>query len=235
MSNIADNVNKIRDSVAKAASDAGRKPSDIDIMAATKYTDRQGVVDLLQAGIHLIGENRVQDALRKLAEMEGPAQEDIHDKYPECRVHLIGQLQTNKINSALRLFDMIESVDRISLATDLEKRLDQVLPILVEVKLTGEETKSGCPVDQLPELMSHIWGNCPHLEVRGFMGMGPWDPDPEVARPFYRSLKGLFDETRSKAPAPETFHVLSMGMSADFHVAIQEGATLVRIGRSFFE
>jgi uncharacterized pyridoxal phosphate-containing UPF0001 family protein len=255
MSKIADNVRRIRELVAKAASDAGRDPAQISIMAATKYTDRSGVEELIQAGISLIGENRVQDAIQKLGESgplsqklgelgplsqkpgesEDPARKDIHSVFPECRVHLIGQLQTNKINNALKLFDLIETVDRISLADALEKRLERKLPVLVEVKLTGEDTKTGCPIPDLPALLSHLWSNCPHLNVEGFMGMGPWDPDPEVARPYYRELKALFDRLRPPAPDPSSFRTISMGMSADFHVAIQEGASMVRIGRAFFE
>jgi PLP dependent protein len=235
MSKIADNVIRIREAVAKAASDAGREPSEISIMAATKYTDRSGVEELIKAGINLIGENRVLDAEDKLLKSDDSSQPDIHTSFPECRVHLIGQLQTNKINHALKLFDLIETVDRISLADALDKRLDRPLPILVEVKLTGEETKTGCPISELPSLLDYIWKSCPHLDVRGFMGMGPWDPDPEAARPYYRELKGLFDKFRPSSPNPGGFRTISMGMSADFQVAIQEGASIVRIGRAFFE
>jgi len=151
---------------------------------------------------------------------------------------MIGSLQKNKINHALRLFDLVETIDTIKLADALEKRLakrERVLPILVEVKLTDEETKGGCPMDEVPALLDHIWSDCPHLDLRGLMGMGPWDPDPEVARPYYRRLKTLYDEILPNTPDKSVFSTISMGMSADFHVAIQEGATLVRIGRKFFD
>ncbi len=223
--------------VVEAAEDAGRDPSEINILAAAKYTDRQGIEELLNAGIALIGENRIQSARDKLAPIESTGQRDIHDEFPDVKIHMIGHLQKNKVNHALRIFDLIETLDRPSLADALEKRLDAVdraLPVLVEVKLTGEDTKTGCPVNKLPGFLDYVWGNSTHLTVGGLMGMGPWDPDPEVARPFYRTLKFLFDSCRERAPDPVDFNTISMGMSADFEVAIQEGATLVRIGRALF-
>jgi len=232
MGSIKDNIERINEQVANACREAGRDPSEVTILAAAKYTDRAGVEEILAAGINLIGENRVQDALAKLGEP------DIHKTFPSAALHFIGHLQKNKINHALSLFDLIETVDRISLADHLEKRLiepNRILPILVEAKLTDEESKTGCSESDLDDLLTHIWSNCPHLELRGFMGMGPWDPDPEVARPFYRKLKEFFDKLSPSAPDPAIFRTISMGMSADFHIAIQEGATVVRIGRAIFD
>jgi pyridoxal phosphate enzyme (YggS family) len=238
MSRIADNVARILEEVAQAAIDCARDPAAVRILAATKYTDRAGATELARAGIILFGENRVQDASAKY----GPSAEGVADSirhlFPDCRLHFIGHLQRNKVNQALRLFDLVETVDRMSLVDGLEKRLtvdDRALPVLVEVKLTGEETKTGCPIDDLPALLDHLWRKCPHLAVRGLMGMGPWDPDPEVARPFYRRLKELFESNRPNAPDRSQFDTLSMGMSGDFRIAIEEGATLLRIGRAFFE
>ena len=116
------------------------------------------------------------------------------------------------MNHALKLFDTIETVDRIALADALEKRLNHPLEALIEVKLlTGEESKTGCPIDELPGLIDHIASNCPHLLLRGFMGMGPWNPDPETARPFYRKLKELFDRSRN----PQKNSILYRWASAD--------------------
>lgn len=232
---IFENVRKITEKVAEAAIAAGRNPDEINILAASKYTDRSGIETIINAGIKMIGENRVQDAIHKFCSKDDGSQKDIHEVFPECRIHMIGMLQTNKINHALKVFDMIETVDRISLAENLEKRLSSILPVLVEVKLTDEETKTGCPESELNNLCEYIWRECPHIALEGFMGMGPWDPDPEVARPFYRKLKSLFEAYRAKAPNPSIFKTVSMGMSADFHIAIEEGATLVRIGRALFE
>jgi len=237
MSKIGENAQRIQEEVARAALEAGRDPSEVSILAATKYTDRAGVIELLSAGIEFIGENRVQEALAKLGPAPDGKQDDIRDEFPDCRLHMIGHLQTNKVNHALRLFNVIETVDRVSLADALEVRLtsvDGILPVFIEVKLTGEETKAGCSPAELPILLDHLWVHCPRLGVRGLMGMGPWDPNPETARPCYRSLKGLFDENRPHSPNPSLFDTISMGMSADFRVAIQEGATLVRIGRALF-
>jgi PLP dependent protein len=229
---IETNVNSVLERVRVASVEAGRDPSEINVLAASKYTDRAGVEALLRAGINLIGENRVQDAISKLGATDDGSQADIHGLFPHCRIHMIGHLQTNKVNSALKLFDLIETVDGIPLAEALEKRLDRILPVLIEVKLTSEESKTGCFQKELPKLIEYILSQCPHLMLSGFMGMGPWDPDPETARPFYRELKRLFDKYGSQI---DGFKTLSMGMSGDFHVAIQEGATLIRIGRAFFE
>jgi len=235
MTDIKKNVDKLWEAVAIAALNAGRNPDEISILAASKYTDRAGVEALIRAGINLIGENRVQDAKEKLTESE--TQKDIHDIFPDCKIHFIGHLQTNKVNRALKIFDTVDTVDRTYLADALQKRLetlDRILPVLVEVKLTGEGSKTGCPESFLPELFHHIWSSCANLEVRGVMGMGPWDPTPEVARPYYNKLKKIFDRFRMLSPQPSKFSIISMGMSADFHVAIQEGATLLRIGRALF-
>lgn len=237
MNGISEHVLRVMKQIVEAAKGAGRDPSEIKILAAAKYTDRRGIEELMNAGIDLIGENRVQSARDKLAPIESTGQCDIHDEFPDAKIHMIGYLQRNKVKHALRIFDLIETLDRPSLADTLEKRLDAIdrtLPVLVEVKLTGEDTKTGCPVNELPGFLDYVWGNCRHLTVGGLMGMGPWDPDPEVARPFYRTLKELFDSLRESAPDPVEFNTISMGMSADFEVAIQEGATLVRIGRALF-
>jgi len=238
MSKISDNVERVKEEVAQAVEAAGRGAEEVKILAATKYTDRAGVVELIEAGIVLIGENRIQDALAKLEGVEESGQVDIHDEFPECRVHMIGHVQKNKINHALKLFDLIETIDAVKLADALEQRLaarERTLECLVEVHLTEEEAKTGCRPEYLPSLLEYIWENCPHIDLRGLMGMGPWDPDPEVARPYYRKLREVFNESVKNAPSPGVFDTISMGMSADFHVAIQEGATLVRIGRRFFE
>jgi len=238
MSKIAENVARIVERVGDACRQAGRDPSEVKILAAAKYTDRVGVEELIRAGIFMIGENRVQDAVAKLCADDRTGQVDIHNAFPHVKIHFIGHLQTNKINHALKLFDVIETVDRISLADQLEKRLaeqNRILPVLLEVKLTEEDTKTGCPESEIPNLLDHIRTNCQHLELKGFMGMGPWNPDPEVARPYYKKLRECFERFSHHAPVKGIFDTVSMGMSADFHVAIQEGATVVRIGRALFE
>jgi len=236
MGSIADNTGRIIEKVADACRDAGRDPSEVKILAAAKYTDRAGAAEILSAGIGIIGENRIQDALAKHCADEESGQVDIHEEFPGVNVHYIGHLQKNKINHALKLFDLIETIDTIKLAEALDKRLterDRVMPVLLEVKLTSEDTKTGCSESDLEDLIGYIGENCPHLEVRGLMGMGPWDPDPETARPFYKKLRENFERIKNSTRS-DKFDTVSMGMSADFHIAIQEGATLVRIGRALF-
>jgi len=235
---IKENVERIMGRVEVAANAAGREPSEIQVLAATKYTDRAGVIELVKSGIKLIGENRVQDAAAKLGADEESGQVNIHDEYPDLKVHMIGHLQKNKINMGMELFDLVETVDSIKLADAINKRVSppgRVLPVLMEVKLTGEETKTGCDISGVGKLAGHIWENCPNLELRGVMGMGPWDPDAETARPYYKNLMEVYECHREQAPDPELFKTISMGMSADFEVAIEEGATLVRIGRALFD
>ncbi|MFH1676602.1 MAG: YggS family pyridoxal phosphate-dependent enzyme [bacterium] len=237
-SKIAENAGRIREAVKKAAIDAGRGSYEIRILAATKYTDRSGAEELVRSGITIIGENRVQDAMKKLGASDDGSQPDIHSVHPETEIHMIGHLQKNKVNQALGLFDSLDSLDSIILADALEKRLearDRILPVLIEVKLTGEETKSGISQNEVPALIEHVFSDCPHISIRGVMGMGPWDPNPETARPFYRELKSIFDSLRKDIDKSCAFDTISMGMSADFQVAIQEGATMVRIGRALFE
>ena len=237
MGSIADNTERIIEQVAKACRDAGRDPSEVKILAAAKYTDRAGAAEILSSGIGIIGENRIQDALAKHCADEKTGQVDIHEEFPAVKVHYIGHLQKNKINHALKLFDLIETIDTMKLADALEKRpaeRDRVMPVLIEVKLTREESKTGCPEPDLEDLIGHIGGNCPHLEVEGLMGMGPWDPEPETSRPFYKKLGEIFARIKNTTQS-DKFDTVSMGMSADFHIAIQEGATVVRIGRAIFE
>ncbi|HEX9745906.1 MAG TPA: YggS family pyridoxal phosphate-dependent enzyme [bacterium] len=232
---ITRNVNRILEMVADAATQAGREPSEVSVLAATKYTDRQGVMEVINAGITIIGENRVQDARGKLGN-RGEA-DDIRREIPGSEFHMIGHLQSNKANHALKIFDHIDTIDRITIAEALEKRLasdNRILPCTIEIGLTGEESKTGVSRKDLPALFDYVIGDCPHLDLRGFTGMGPLDPDPEAGRPTYRELRKIYEGYMEQVPDRDKFAILSMGMSADYHVAIQEGATLVRIGRALF-
>jgi len=194
-------------------------------MAVTKTVDDDRIMEAIDCGVDIIGENYVQEARRKIDKM---------GKGVEW--HLIGYLQSNKAKYAVRLFDMIHSVDRMSLARELDRRAraaDRPMKILIEVNLSGEATKSGARTEDIPALLGEL-SMLDYLSIQGLMTMAPWFDNPEDARPFFRMLRELRDEiARTNVPRVE-MRELSMGMTADYEVAVEEGATIVRIGRKIF-
>ena len=222
---VAANIQTIRETIEAAARRSGRSPSAVRLMAVTKTVDDARIGEAIRAGVEIIGENYVQEARRKI-EAVGKS----------CEWHLIGHLQTNKAKYAVHLFDMIHSVDRMELATELDRRAraaGRVMPILIEVNAAGEETKSGVPLDAAPDLVRSA-AALENLEIRGLMTMPPWFDDPEEARPHFRSLRELRDRIAAKAIARVEMRELSMGMTGDYAVAVEEGATIVRVGRGIF-
>jgi PLP dependent protein len=194
---------------------------DITLVAVTKTIPFEKILPFVQAGVRHLGENRVQEALLKYQKPDGSRQ-------VEADLHLLGQLQTNKAKKATALFDVVQSLDREELAAPLERHareLDKRLTCLVEVKISSEATKSGLPPERLDEFLDRAkaW---PHLDVKGLMGIAPYAPSPEKARPYFARLRQLFEKFK--------LQILSMGMSADFEVAIEEGSTMVRIGTALF-
>jgi pyridoxal phosphate enzyme (YggS family) len=219
------NIDEIRNNIAKAAAISGRKPSDIKLMAVSKTVDETHIREAIAAGIDLIGENYVQEAQKKI--------EILGKTVPW---HFIGHLQTNKAKYAIRLFDMIHSVDRLDLAVELDKRAGAagcVAKILIEVNLSGEITKSGVPKDGVFDLVRQAAG-LEHVSVDGLMTMPPWFDDPEGARPYFAALRALKDDITAERISGVQMCELSMGMSADYEIAVEEGATIVRIGRRIF-
>lgn len=222
---LAERVATVQQQVAAAAAASGRNPDDITIIAVCKTAPREAVDAAVELGLRHFAENRVQDALRKF---EAPLP-------PGCDLHLIGHLQTNKVRPAVGLFDVIETVDRPSLITALEKeaaRIEKRLPVLVQVNIAGEEQKAGCTPQEAHGLLAALTAS-PWLEPQGFMTMAPLVADPEEVRPVFRGLRELRNQLQEQfadVPLP----VLSMGMSNDYPVAIAEGATLVRVGRAIF-
>jgi pyridoxal phosphate enzyme (YggS family) len=218
-------VERVREEVGRAASRSGRDPQSVTIVAVSKTVGRDAVDQAFALGLRHFGENRVQDARAKFAE-----------PMPEGTVlHLIGQLQTNKARVAASLFDLIESVDRAPLVDELERqgaKLGRVLSVLVEVNVAGEEQKSGCRLADVHDLVARI-ERCGHLSLRGLMTMAPLVADAEETRPVFRRLRELRDELWASAPGRD-LRVLSMGMTNDFPVAIEEGATQIRVGRAIF-
>lgn len=211
--------------IADASRAAGRRPEDVTLVAVSKTVDRRAVDAALALGIRHFGENRVQDASRKLG-----------DPLPAgACLHLIGQLQSNKAKPAAALFDIIESVDRPSVIDALEKaaeRNGQPLPVLLQVNVAREPQKAGCDPDQAASLMARL-AQSPSLTPQGLMTMAPLVADPEDARPIFAGLRTIQHKLQRQFPAAD-LHTLSMGMTNDFHIAIEEGATSVRIGRAIF-
>lgn len=224
---IADNVARIRERIVAAAARAGRRADQITLVAVSKTFPAAPIREAYAAGIRHFGENRVQEWESKAAALR-----DLRD----CTWHLVGHLQSNKARRAVELFSTIDSVDSLALA----QRLDRIqadlaaglptgprpFPILLEVRIAPEETKHGLEPHDLPAVVDAVRA-LPRLDLRGLMCIPPWCQNPADARPYFRRLRELRDETKA---GPE----LSMGMSHDFEVAIAEGATQVRVGTAIF-
>jgi pyridoxal phosphate enzyme (YggS family) len=224
LSTIADNLARIRERVAGAAHRAGRRPDEVAIVAVTKTHPSETILAAYNAGLRHFGENRVQEFESKL-----PAIAKLTATW-----HLIGHLQSNKAARAARLFDRIDSVDGLALAQRLDAAAateNKHLGVLIEVHLSDETTKSGVPEAELLALAESV-ATFPHLRLQGLMTIPPFLDDPESVRPFFRKLAALRDQVSRRLARP--LPVLSMGMSHDFEVAIEEGATEIRPGTALF-
>lgn len=225
----AENVIRIRERVAAAARRAGRSSDDITLMGVSKTFPVERVREAYAAGLRVFGENRVQEFSEK-----APAVRD----WSGAEWHLIGHLQSNKAAKAAELFGAVDSVDSVKLAERLNAAADKAgktLPILIEINVGGEEAKSGMAPGsmELEELLASA-RDWKHLRVRGLMTVPPFIADPEGARPFFRHLRKIRDQIEAcRLPAIE-MDVLSMGMSHDFEIAIEEGSTCVRVGTAIF-
>lgn len=225
MNLIADNLQHIQDRIAAAARRVGRSPDDVQLVAVSKTVDLARIRQAIAAGVRILGENYLQEARAKI-ETLGNA---VH-------WHFIGHLQTNKATAVVARFDLIHSVDRLKLARALDRaaqKQGKVQDILLEVNLAQEASKSGFAPEAAPELLEAV-AALPHLRVRGLMTMPPWFTESEDARPYFRALRELRDRLAAHARPGVNLTELSMGMSGDFEVAIEEGATLVRIGTAIF-
>lgn len=220
---LTDNLKALQDRIANACARAGRDPASVALVAVSKGHPPETVCAAADLGVTVFGENRVQEAKAKIPLCPG-----------RLKWHMVGHLQTNKVRDALTLFDMIHSVDSLHLATEINKaaeRLSRFVPILLEVNIAGESTKYGYTPDNLLAELPML-NALPRLEIRGLMTMAPWTPDPERVRPVFRRLRELKLKCEDILGAP--MEHLSMGMSGDFEVAIEEGATMVRIGTALF-
>lgn len=222
---IAAAVEHVRGRIVVAAGRSGRSANEIRLVAVTKTFGPEAVRAGYEAGLRHFGENRVQEWEGKIGGI---------GELPGAVFHLIGHLQRNKARRAVALFHRIDSLDSEALAGRLDgfaAEAERVLPVLIEVHLSAEEAKSGIEAQSLPALARLIAG-CEHLNLRGLMTVPPWAEDPELARPYFRRLRELRDETSGELG--RALPVLSMGMSHDFEVAIEEGSTEVRIGTDIF-
>ena len=226
---IAENIACVREQVAVAAQRAGRSPDDITLMGVTKTHPPDRVREAYQAGLRLFGENRVQEFAAKAGTLTD---------LTSAEWHMIGHLQTNKATKAAELFGAVDSIDSVKLAEKLDaaaRGLAKTLPVLIEINLGGESAKSGVASDSRE--LENLLRAAPRfkaLDFRGLMAVPPFTHDPEGARPFFRKLRELRDTIAArKLPGVRT-DVLSMGMSHDFEVAIEEGSTCVRVGSAIF-
>ena len=226
---IVDQLAQIRDRIASAARRAGRNPDDIAVMAVCKTFPAEAIKEAYAAGQRLFGENRVQEFAEKY-----PAVASL----PDVRFHMIGHLQSNKAARAAEIFHAVDSIDSTKLAqrlNDAAQKLNKTLDVLIEVNVGGEEAKSGLSPDS-PEINAILmqapsWKN---LSIRGLMTVPPFTDDPEGARPYFRKLRELRDQLAPRRLPDVSLDVLSMGMSHDFEIAIEEGSTCVRIGTAIF-
>ena len=211
------NIEQVKKRIASACQRVGRSPDGVTIVAVTKLVEPSAITAAYELGIRHFGENRVQEAEAKIGQLSWLE--------PRPTWHMVGHLQTNKAKVAVEIFDIIHSVDSIRLAEVLSRRTPKTLPILLEINVSGEASKSGFSMAEVASALEAIAG-LPRLETKGLMTIAPLVADAEQVRPIFRQLRSLRDSLGLEH--------LSMGMTDDFEVAIEEGATLVRIGRAIF-
>ena len=233
MVNIAENLERVEDAIADACRAAGRRREEVELMAVSKTYPAEAIAETAALGLTLFGENRVQEFAGKTPDLE--ALRSRSDK--PVQIHLIGHLQSNKSAKAAEIFDGVDSLDSLRLARRLDEaaaKLGKKLPVLVEVKLSPEETKEGLdPESRAAAELFEAMPELSHLEMRGLMTIAPWGAEDGVTRACFRSLREW--RARWAATYPRlNFDVLSMGMSGDFPLAIAEGATRIRVGTAIF-
>lgn len=226
---VAQNIASIQERIASAARRSGRRPDEITLMAVSKTFPAESIRAAYDAGIRVFGENRLQEFSQKLTSVR-----DLHD----AEWHMIGHLQSNKAAAAAELFNVVDSVDSLKVAEKLNAsadRLGKQLGVLIEVNVGGEAAKSGLALDagELEDILKAA-PRLDHLEFRGLMTIPPFTADVQQARPFFRKLRGLRDQIAARHLPAVRMHLLSMGMSHDFEIAIEEGSTCVRVGTAIF-
>lgn len=216
-------INDVKTRIADAASRSNRKPEEISLLAVTKTLTVETLREAFEAGLREFGENRIQEALKKMDALP-----------PDIRWHLIGRIQRNKVNKITGRFVLIHSIDSLEIAGEIEKRLNGASQeILLEVNTSGESTKAGVEVSRVLETVNRLSEWAP-LKLRGLMTIGPLTSDPHQQRDAFKRLKEIFEQAKGLPSVNGSFDILSMGMSSDYEAAIEEGSTLVRIGTAIF-
>jgi len=222
---IKNNLKIINVKIKKAALKASRNPEKIKLVAVTKAAAIEQIKEAINAGVKIIGENKVQEAKEKYQILSA-----------DIEWHLVGHLQTNKVKYAVEIFDLIHSVDSIKLAKEIDRRslqFGKITNVLIEVNISGEKTKYGIKPEEVVPFLKEI-SEFPRVWIRGLMTIAPIVEDKEKARPYFRKLRELSKEIKSKNIKNVKMDYLSMGMTEDFEIAIEEGANMVRIGRGIF-
>jgi hypothetical protein len=233
MSIIRENLLRVMERIERAAQKVGRNPAEIKLVAVSKTVEVAKIKEAIEAGVSILGENYVQEAQKKIEEIGRPACTERFGEARSVAWHFIGHLQSNKAKYAVRLFDMIHSLDSISLAEELNRRAEKegrTMNAMIEVNLSGEATKFGAEEARVFDIARRVL-NLSYLSLVGLMTMPSYFDDPELSRPYYIRLREL-KEKMIKEGIP--LRELSMGMSNDFEIAIEEGATFVRVGTAIF-
>ncbi len=222
---ISDNIKTVMDRIASAAKRAGRDPATVKLVVVTKTVDVERIREAVAAGATILGENRVQEAKEKIEKLGSVAS-----------WHLIGHLQANKARFAVKLFDLVYSVDSLELAQELDRqaaKIGKVQKVLVEVNIAGEASKAGMTVRNAPALVREA-AKLSNVAIQGLMTIPPFSENPEDSRPYFCVLRELSESIAKEHIPNAAMKELSMGMSGDFEVAVEEGATLVRVGTAIF-
>jgi len=225
---LAENIAQVQSNIVQAAERVGRRLEEVTLVAVSKTKPVELIKQAYHLGLRDFGENRVQDALPKIAEFR-------HAELQPVTWHMIGHLQRNKVNKVVGSFDRVQSVDSLQLAQALNSHAAELeirMAVLLQVNVSGEESKEGMTPEETSALAQQITA-LPHLDVQGLMTIAPQVQDPEEVRPVFRALRELRDRLRNQVPQ-STWHHLSMGMTDDYGIAIEEGATIVRVGRAIF-
>ena len=229
---IAGNINNVNEKIAAAAKRSGRSPEDILLVAVTKTRSPEEISEAIKSGCLDIGENKVQEIIGKY-DIVG-ANTEKTDKIPNIKWHMVGHLQRNKVKYLIEKVDLIHSVDSIRLAEEISKKASEaglVMDVLIQINPADEESKFGIDPEKTKDMVRLLCEEYPGIRVRGLMCMAPQVDDPEDVRGDFRLMKELFDEVRKNSSGID---ILSMGMTNDYEIAVEEGSTLVRVGTAIF-